>query len=104
MLVVAAGVWFYTRTGGYHRTELTAFNTHGYLLAFKTLLMVDVAFFTVGYVIEIPALGNEIRTVDPTVSGWLVCLVCYPPFNQAFGAFFPWQATDFPKFDHTAIH
>jgi protein-S-isoprenylcysteine O-methyltransferase Ste14 len=83
---------------------LTAFNTHGYLLAFKALLMIDVAFFTVGYVIEIPALGNEIRMVDPTVSGWLVCLVCYPPFNQAFGAFFPWQASDFPRFDHTAIH
>ena len=50
---------------------------------FKALLMVDVALFTVGYVIEIPALGNEIRTVDPTVSGWVVCIACYPPFNQA---------------------
>jgi protein-S-isoprenylcysteine O-methyltransferase Ste14 len=83
---------------------LTAFNTHLYLLVFKALLMVDVALFTVGYVIEIPALGNEIRTVDPTVSGWVVCLACYPPFNQAMFAFFPWQATDFPSFPNAAAH
>ena len=83
---------------------LTTFNTHLYLLLFKILLMVDVALFTVGYMVEIPALGNEIRTVEPTVSGWVVCLACYPPFNQAFGAFFPWQATDFPAFPNVAAH
>jgi protein-S-isoprenylcysteine O-methyltransferase Ste14 len=33
-----------------------------------------------------------------------VCLACYPPFNQAFGAFFPWQASDFPKFADAPVH
>lgn len=83
---------------------LASFNTHLYLLVFKALLMVDVLVFTVGYVIEIPALRNEIRTVDPTLSGWVVCLACYPPFNQALGAFFPWQSSDFPKFDGPVVH
>ncbi len=83
---------------------LAAFNAHLYLLIFKLLLMIDVFLFTVGYVIEIPALRNEIRSVDPTVAGWLVCLACYPPFNQAMSAFFPWQPSDFPKFAAPVLH
>lgn len=83
---------------------LTAFNAHLYLLVFKLLLMIDVFLFTVGYVVELPALRNEIRSVDPTVGGWLVCLACYPPFNQALSAFFPWQPSDFPKFASPAVH
>ncbi len=80
------------------------FNAHLYLLVFKIFLMVDVFFFTVGYVIELPAIGNEIRSVDPTATGWLVCLACYPPFNQALSAFFPWQSADFPKFGSEFLH
>jgi protein-S-isoprenylcysteine O-methyltransferase Ste14 len=80
------------------------FNAHLYLLIFKIFLMVDVFFFTVGYVIEIPAIGNEIRSVDPTLAGWIACLACYPPFNQALSAFFPWQSADFPKFGGESLH
>jgi protein-S-isoprenylcysteine O-methyltransferase Ste14 len=83
---------------------LAAFDTHLYLLVFKIFLMVDVFLFTIGYVIEVPALRNEIRSVDPTVAAWLVCLACYPPFNQALSAFFPWQPSDFPKFSNPALH
>lgn len=83
---------------------IASFNAHLYLLIFKILLMVDVFLFTVGYVIEIPFLRNEIRSVDPTVAGWLVCLACYPPFNQALVSFFPWQSSDFPKFGSESLH
>jgi len=86
------------------RDFLTTFNTDLYLLAFKGLLLVDVGFFAVGYIVELPALRNVIRSVDPTVSGWVVCLICYPPFNQAFSAFFAWQASDFPRFANPATH
>lgn len=99
-----AGHWRGLAASAPGSSFLTTFNTHLYLLLFKLLLMVDVALFTVGYVIEIPVLGNEIRTVDPTVSGWVVCLACYPPFNIALNAFFPWQATDFPAFSNVAVH
>ena len=30
---------------------------------------------------ESKKLKNEIRSVDATTSGWLVCIICYPPFN-----------------------
>jgi protein-S-isoprenylcysteine O-methyltransferase Ste14 len=84
-------------------TLMALFKGPLYLLIFKILLMVDVFLFTVGYIIEIPVFRNEIRSVDPTVGGWLVCLACYPPFNQALGSFFPWQSSDLPRFSSESV-
>lgn len=83
---------------------LDIFNQGLYMLLFKLLLMIDVVCFTVGYMVELPFLRNEIKSVDPTMSGWLVCIVCYPPFNQIFGLLFPWQSPDFPSFSEPAVH
>lgn len=46
------------------------------------LVFVDVAIFTLGYLVELPQLRNGIRSVEPTWFGWFICLICYPPFNQ----------------------
>jgi len=85
-------------------TFFTVFNQGLFLLLLKLLMMVDVFLFTVGYMLELPVLSNQIKSVDPTASGWLVCLLCYPPFNQSFGQIFPWDAADFPSFSQPAIH
>lgn len=85
-------------------TFLAVFNNGLYLMLFKLLLMIDVLWFTVGYMVELPALNNRIRSVDPTASGWLVCIICYPPFNQPIGLFFPWQSADFPTFSEPFVH
>jgi protein-S-isoprenylcysteine O-methyltransferase Ste14 len=45
-------------------------------------IYVDVVVFTVGYLVELPQLGNSIRSVEPSLFGWVVCLMCYPPFNK----------------------
>lgn len=71
---------------------------------FQLILFVDTLLFTLGYIIETPALHNRIRTVDPTFFGWAVCLACYPPFNDFTGRFLEWQSSDFPRFDNTAVH
>jgi protein-S-isoprenylcysteine O-methyltransferase Ste14 len=71
---------------------------------FQAILFVDTLLFTVGYIVEIPALRNRIRSVDPTFFGWFICLACYPPFNGVTGSFFEWQSNDFPQFQHDAIH
>ncbi len=49
---------------------LALFNAHGFWLLFKLILFFDVFFFTLGYLIELPMLKNEIRSVDPTLLGW----------------------------------
>jgi len=71
---------------------------------FQAILFIDTLLFTVGYIVEIPALRNRIRSVDPTFFGWFVCLACYPPFNGFTGEIFKWQSTDFPRFEPDAIH
>jgi protein-S-isoprenylcysteine O-methyltransferase Ste14 len=71
---------------------------------FQAILFVDTFLFTIGYIVEIPALRNRIRSVDPTFFGWFVCLACYPPFNGFTGGIFEWQSNDFPQFQTDSIH
>jgi protein-S-isoprenylcysteine O-methyltransferase Ste14 len=71
---------------------------------FQLILFVDTLLFTLGYIVEIPALKNSIRSVDPTFFGWFICLACYPPFNDFTGRFLEWQSSDFPHFQNSAVH
>lgn len=83
---------------------LRVFNTHGFWFLFQLILFLDVLFFTVGYLVEHPALGNEIRSVDPTWLGWAVALACYPPLNGLTNRVLGWTASDFPHFENPVIH
>ena len=75
-----------------------------YWASFQLILFVDTLLFTIGYIVEVPALRNRIVTVEPTFFGWFVCLACYPPFNDVTSRFLPWQSTDFPQFTNTTVH
>ncbi len=72
--------------------------------SFQLILFIDTLLFTLGYIIEVPALGNRIRSVDPTFFGWFICLACYPPFNDFTGRFLQWQSQDFPYFTNDFVH
>ena len=80
------------------------FDTWLFWACFQLILFVDTLLFTLGYIIEVPALNNRIRSVDPTFFGWFICLACYPPFNDFTSRFLEWQSSDFPHFDNTAVH
>jgi protein-S-isoprenylcysteine O-methyltransferase Ste14 len=71
---------------------------------FQLILFIDTLLFTLGYIVEIPALKNRIRSVDPTFFGWFICLACYPPFNDFTSRFLEWQSTDFPQFQNSSAH
>ncbi|MDX5360119.1 MAG: isoprenylcysteine carboxyl methyltransferase [Alphaproteobacteria bacterium] len=47
---------------------------------YRSMFMVDVAFATVGYLLTLRLFDAQIRSTEPTLLGWLVCLACYPPF------------------------
>jgi len=87
-----------------HTEFMEVFNTHGYWFLLQSIIFFDVFFFTIGYLVELPWLHNEIRSVDPTWLGWIAALLCYPPFNQVTGALVGWPGSDFPQFDQPAIH
>ncbi|MER9966389.1 hypothetical protein [Mesorhizobium sp. M0060] len=55
--------------------------TRWHAFAIDLLFMVDVLIAVVGYVFTLRVLDNHIRTVEPTVFGWLVCLACYEPIT-----------------------
>lgn len=80
------------------------FDTSLFWAAFQLILFVDTLLFTLGYIIELPALGNRIRSVDPTFFGWFICLICYPPFNDFAMRFLEWRSSDFPYFESDFIH
>ena len=74
------------------------FFPNGYWFVFQTVLFVDVLFFALGCALEHPKLGNEIRSVDDTLLGWIVVLLCYPPINGVTNQIFGWNSSDYPKF------
>lgn len=80
------------------------FNRYGFVFIMKTLMFIDVLVFTVGYLVELPHLGNSIRSVDTTLMGWGAALLCYPPFNQVTVGLLGSQLTDFPRFDNPTLH
>ena len=80
------------------------FNKYGFWLLIQLILLVDVLIFTVGYLVESHRLGNEIRSVDPTLLGWTATLLCYPPFNEITGKVLGSSVSDFPQFDDPSVH
>jgi protein-S-isoprenylcysteine O-methyltransferase Ste14 len=87
---------------GYGGRQL--FDSSLFWACFQLILFVDTLLFTLGYIVEVPALNNRIRTVDPTFFGWAICLACYPPFNDFTSRFLEWQSSDFPHFENTTVH
>jgi protein-S-isoprenylcysteine O-methyltransferase Ste14 len=63
------------------------FNNWGYSLIYNLIFVIDTGVFCIGYLFEAKWLKNEIRSVDPYISGWIFALICYPPFNSSMGTF-----------------
>lgn len=66
----------------------------GAVFPFLTALVffVDTIYFTFGYAVEYPVIGNEVRSVEPTFFGWVIALICYPPFNGLMDNYLVWAA------------
>jgi protein-S-isoprenylcysteine O-methyltransferase Ste14 len=57
--------------------------------AYDIVFFVDCGWALMGYASESRWLGNKTRSVEPTAFGWLVCLACYPPYNNVLGTYLP---------------
>lgn len=69
--------------------------SHWFLdLIYNSLFIVDTVVAIMGYGLELKWLGNKTKSVEPTAFGWLVALMCYPPFNGISGLYFPLQTKD----------
>ncbi len=90
--------------GALQQDYLTVFNQFGFWFLLQLILFVDVLVFTIGYLVELPRLGNQIRSVETTLFGWLAALVCYPPFNKGTVAILGSYKSEFPQFDDPTMH
>lgn len=86
---------------GMDGTFMLWFNNIFFPLAITAFFLTDTLFFTFGYLFESEKLGNRIRSVDATWSGWLVALVCYPPFNTVLTGFAPQYSNMYAYFDQS---
>ncbi len=78
-------------------------NFQWYSFVLTIVFAADTLIFAFGYLFEFRILGNIVKSVEPTFFGWIVALICYPPFNSYAGNFIPWGANDYAKFSNTQI-
>ena len=91
-------------TGAWGYGFRAVFDRHGYWFLLQLIVLIDVLIFTAGYLVELPRLGNEIKSVDPTLLGWAAALVCYTPFNAILGILLGPPGSDMPRFGDTSVH
>lgn len=87
-----------------HYSLRELFDLHGFWFMFHLIVIADVLVYTVGYLVEMPQLGNRIRSVDPTMLGWVAALICYAPFNIVVGTFLGAPGSEFPRFENSTLH
>lgn len=102
--IAANGTYLATNLSAIQMDFLATFNSHGFRFLFDAIVFLDVLAFTIGYLVEHPALKNEIRSVDPTWLGWAVTMVCYPPLNNLTAYVLGGGVDEFPKFNEPALH
>ncbi|MEM1159016.1 MAG: hypothetical protein AAGH72_12265 [Verrucomicrobiota bacterium] len=56
-----------------------------FITSMNLIFTLDTIFGAIGYLMTLRVLDAHIRTPDQTVSGWLVTLICYPPFLSLMG-------------------
>ena len=78
--------------------SLSYFNFFFYPLLLSVFFFFDVLIFLFAYAVELPLLNNVVRSVEPTLLGWVVALICYPPFNSLSSRIFGWGANDYAFF------
>ncbi len=81
--------------------SLDSLTYYAYPIILTIIFLIDTAFFSFGYIFEAGFLKNKIRSVEPTALGWLVALICYPPFNVWFDNIVRWGPSDSVEFSTT---
>lgn len=77
MISFLSGNLSYTLVGDFDWEGAALLSMYHNLFLF--LYLVDLVFGVAGYVFTFRLFGTNIKTVEPTMLGWTVCLICYPP-------------------------
>lgn len=97
LLENSGSLYGYLTSPDFSFTKLNIYNFY-YKFLFAIILFIDTGVFTFGYLVESKKLGNIVKSVEPTLLGWMVALMCYPPFNGVTGDVLGWHSNDFNNF------
>lgn len=67
---------------------LSSFNNDLFNISLALIFSIDVGLAWCGYVVSTRWVGNQTVSAEPTVLGWIVCIVCYPPLQTNIGFYF----------------
>ena len=82
---------------------LADINFSWYPFIFTLMFTIDTFIFSFGYAFEFKSIKNVVKSVEPTLFGWAVAIICYPPFNSIVGKYVPWGANDYVQFWNPTI-
>jgi len=83
--------------------NLESFNLIIFPFLLALIFLIDTLWFSLGYTFESRFLKNTIRSVEPTILGWVAALICYPPFNSMFIKYAGWYANDYIFLPNVAL-
>ena len=79
------------------------FNGYLFLLISYLIGFTALVFYSFGYLIESRFFNNKIKSVEPTVFGWVVTLICYPLFITFVLIAIPFYTNDMAFFKSQEI-
>ena len=78
--------------------SIPSFNNILFPFILASIFLFDTLWFAFGYTFEAGFLKNKVRSVEPTIFGWVVALASYPPFNGTITKYVNWYANDYIVF------
>ncbi len=61
--------------------------THIYARLYDLMFLLDVLLAAITYTLTLRILDNQVRSVEPTIGGWVICVICYRPLVDAQGPY-----------------
>jgi protein-S-isoprenylcysteine O-methyltransferase Ste14 len=49
---------------------------------YDLFFLLDVLLATIAYTLTLRILDNHVRSVEPTIGGWIICVICYRPLTD----------------------
>jgi protein-S-isoprenylcysteine O-methyltransferase Ste14 len=65
--------------------------TQWYEFAFQTIFFFDVGLVSMTYLMTLRLTDTHIRSSEPSLLGWVVTLICYPPFTLVTRQYFDYE-------------
>ncbi|HVY98413.1 MAG TPA: isoprenylcysteine carboxylmethyltransferase family protein [Dongiaceae bacterium] len=67
---------------------------HVYERLYDLFFMLDVLLAVVTYTLTLRILDNHVRSVEPTIGGWIICVICYRPLVDAQAPYIRYELDD----------